>query len=132
MKKHFNTILILFLIVVFPLGSYLYTRSGFNYRKDILSEIEAKGKYQDILKNDLFGPDKKQTLLLVLLNEGDENKIAKLSKVLEQFKANQTLKVVGLKEGMNQDLETAFNTNFDASQGVYLQNMTADIIDLNK
>lgn len=40
--KYFKGILVVSVVFLFPLGSYLYLRSGFNYRKQALEELKNK------------------------------------------------------------------------------------------
>jgi len=131
MKKHFNSILILILIVGFPLGSYLYLKGGFNYRKDILDEVTAKGEFDDFLKNDYFNPKKGHTILFAKFENDDSDKINKLAKVLEQFDGNKSFKIVGLTEGINDDLESTFKNKFNATQGLLIQNLPQTILEKN-
>ena len=131
MKKHFNTVLILILIVGFPLGSYIYLKGGFNYRKEILDEVTVKGEFDDFLKNDYFNPKKGHTILFAKFDDKDTEKIKKLAKVLEQFDANKSFKIVGLTEEINQNLESIFQTEFNATQGLLIQNLPQTILEKN-
>lgn len=131
MKKHLNTILILFLIVGFPLGSYLYLKSGFNYRKEVLEEVTIKGEYTDFLKNDYFSPDKGHTILFTKFESKDGDRIQKLAKVLEQFDSNKSFKIVGLSNGLDETISRIFKSAFNANQGMLIQNLPAEALDQN-
>lgn len=45
--KYFKGILVVFVVFFLPLGSYLYLRSGFNYRKQALEELKQENPLSD-------------------------------------------------------------------------------------
>ena len=49
MRKHFNGILLLLVLVGLPLGSYLYLKSGFQFRKNLIDELKQSSSLKDTL-----------------------------------------------------------------------------------
>lgn len=41
MKKYFNSIILVFVLICLPLGSYLYLRQGFSFRKNLINDLKT-------------------------------------------------------------------------------------------
>lgn len=52
MQKHFNGILLLLVLVGLPFGSYLYLKSGFQFRKNLIDELKTTSVLKDSLTQD--------------------------------------------------------------------------------
>ena len=51
MQKLGTAVLLFLLLVVLPAGSWLYLKKGFNYRKQIMKDLENKTPFNDTLIN---------------------------------------------------------------------------------
>ena len=90
MKKNILGIAVVFLLIVFPIGSWYYLKSGFEYRVDALTELKTKGKLNPELVDsfDLHG----STLVIHNADMTRDADKTKINSIKEQYAESMTFK----------------------------------------
>jgi len=115
-KRPFQTILLMLLLVVLPLGSWLYLKKGFNYQIDAIAELKQYGKMPTFFTKDALGRTFSSDDLkgkLVLLNyisntPQSKERIKTLFSLHEQF--DDALGVSFINIGLKPNLENIITT----------------------
>lgn len=99
MKRILPILVLLLMLVILPLGSYIYLKDGVDYRKAALAKVKAKGElisfdYYDNgqLKN---SKQLKGTTTLLQVNNGSTQD-SMVSLIYEQFNKSPNLKMMSL------------------------------------
>ena len=125
--KYLAATAIVIILIGLPIGSYLYLRSGFLYRVEVLHELESKGESSNSMDCDALASsgeidlDPKTLLLAQFSNPVHEQELkTKLRLLNDQFSDSETFQMVWLMDsGSVPDLDADENIllcEMDASQ----------------
>ena len=90
--KYAVGIVVFVMLFILPLGSWYYLRSGLNYRKDALKELEPKGEFQSVVLNS--NTLKSKTSLLHL----KEVEGSVVSEIFDQYSGSKTFQMISIDE----------------------------------
>ncbi len=85
-----------FLLIVFPLGSFLYLRAGWNYQLDSRNEMEPLGPAADLF--DYPRPDSSIDIVFFAPTTGDDSINVSLRDIHEAFDDNPDVRFVAIGE----------------------------------
>ena len=91
MQKHFNGILLLLVLVGLPFGSYLYLKSGFQFRKNLIDELQTTAALKDTLTQDGALVPTRGRCTVVNISGNTQNQIS----LYDQFKDAKGFQLVG-------------------------------------
>jgi len=111
-KRPFQTILLMLLLVVLPLGSWLYLKKGFNYQIEAIAELKQYGQLPNFFSKDVLGRAissdniKGKLVLLNFFSDTPQSKerLETLFSLHEQF--DDALGVAFINIGMRPGLES--------------------------
>jgi hypothetical protein len=118
MKKLQTILLLALFLVILPAGSWLYLKKGFNYRKQIIKDLENKTPFTDSLFTyDSVYIDYKNRCTVLSLNE--DEKITR--DIFRQFKEAKGFQLVGIDSSNvfrqefkknNTEIDAIINTSY--------------------
>lgn len=91
MKKYFNSIILVFVLIGLPLGSYLYLRQGFTFRKNLIDDLKTSLPLKESLKENGGPVLVKGRCTVIALNENKDQQL----NLFDQFKDAQGFQMVG-------------------------------------
>lgn len=97
MQKHFNGILLLLVLVGLPFGSYLYLKSGFQFRKRLIDELQTKAALKDTLTQGGTLIPTRGRCTVVNISGEPQNPIS----LYDQFKDAKGFQLVGLVDTLD-------------------------------
>jgi hypothetical protein len=96
LKTVYQTVALLFLLVIFPMGSWYYLKTGFAYRKNALNELKPYGNLNSFELKDVnvnvFKIDSSHVYLFQILKSDEIDKY--LSKILTAYEARTDVSAV--------------------------------------
>lgn len=102
MKKLFPILVLLLMLVILPLGSYLYLRSGVDYRLAALDMVTPKGElldftyYKNGLKLNSSRALNHKTSIIHIDQSNDNDRY--IQGIFDQFNQSENLELLQLKE----------------------------------
>lgn len=125
-KNPLQAILLMTLLVLLPLGSWIYMKKGYNYQKAAMSELKQYGKLSTFLAKDVFnrniGSDQlRQNLVLLNYYNGSaaaQQRMEMVGKLHEQFDDRAGILFVNVGMGSGAALEAKYSL-LDSNQ-VYM------------
>ncbi len=98
--KSIRIIAVLFLLIIFPLISYLYIRSGYFYRLNALKSLEPKTEiskfdYSSFSENEQFNLSNIKGHLTLLYNLENENAIGMITPMFQEYSHRSEFQMFG-------------------------------------
>lgn len=94
MKKYLNSIVLVFVLIGLPLGSYLYLRQGFSFRKNLIDDLKTSTVLQDTLTESGLPLQVKGKCTIVALNNNQEQQLG----LFDQFKDAKGFQLTGIMD----------------------------------
>jgi hypothetical protein len=91
MRKHLNGILLVFVLVGLPFGSYLYLKSGFNFRKSLIDDLRQTEPLKDTLTQSHQAVITRGKCTVISIRGTEQNQIS----LYDQFKDAKGFQLVG-------------------------------------
>ncbi len=91
MRKHLNGILLVFVLVGLPFGSYLYLKSGFNFRKSLIDDLRQSQPLKDTLTQSHQAVITRGKCTVISIRGAEQNQIS----LYDQFKDAKGFQLVG-------------------------------------
>ncbi|MBK8109138.1 MAG: hypothetical protein IPK46_01755 [Saprospiraceae bacterium] len=96
MKKYFNSIILVFVLIGLPLGSYFYLRQGFTFRKNLIDELKTSMPLKGTLTDSGYPVLVKGRCTVIALNENHNQQLS----LFDQFKDAKGFQLAGNMDTM--------------------------------
>lgn len=91
MKKYFNSIILVFVLIGLPLGSYLYLRQGFTFRKNLIDDLKTSTPLKGTLTENGAAVKVNGRCTVIALTENQKQQLS----LFDQFKDAKGFQLAG-------------------------------------
>lgn len=131
--KHFKSILLIVLLIGFPLISYLYLKSGYNFRLEALKQLEPKEEIADfsypMLSSDrLISLSDIKSKVTIIYNADANNSEGMLNPIFDKFSDRKEFQVFGFSLDSTVILQSQ-NNRWTILNGEYIWDSQLALVD---